>query len=348
MQRRALRFNFRNMSSGPTSIANVVYLVGDTLNADYGIDPAPIYRELGVPEDGPEDRGDRHPNTLVNQMWKRAAELVPDPDFGLKVGFNLGVMRFYILGHSWLASENLLDAINRLIRYEDIIDSGITDIRCEKDGDTYVVSESYPNPTDYPGKLSADMTIAAIFNLSKTARGKPVYMKRLEVYAPKGSPLDIYNGMVRGPIVRSDERNAMFFAAEELEKPLHGSIPEVVDATTQIAEDYLRSLDTSKVTYRVRELLVQMLPSGSVDQETIAQKLYCSASTLQRQLGSEGTSYRDVLSDTREQLAKGYLKDEKLSHAQIAFMLGFSDQSNFSRAFKRWTGQSPGQFQKAG
>ena len=343
-----MRFNFSNMSSGPTSIANVVYLIGDTLQADYGIDPAPLYEELGVPPDGPRDRADRFPNTLVNQMWERAATLTKDPAFGIKTGLNLGSMRFFILGHTWLASETLLDAINRLIRYEEIIDSGITDIRCERAGDNYVVSEAYPNPADYPGKLSVDMSIAAILNLSKQARGQTVLLERLEIYGPKGTPLDMYQEFVRGPIVLSDDRNAMFFSAEDLEAPLRGSIPEVVDATTQIAEDYLRALDTSKVTYRVRELLVQMLPSGSVDQEAIAQKLYCSASTLQRQLGSEGTSYRDVLSDTREQLAKGYLKDDKHSHAEIAFLLGFSDQSNFSRAFKRWTGQSPGQYQKAG
>ena len=94
-------------------------------------------------------------------------------------------------------------------------------------------------------------------------------------------------------------------------------------------------------------MLVQMLPSGHVDQDTIASKLHRSRSTLQRQLSGEGTSYRDILETTRQGLAEKYLQDSQYSQAQVAFMVGFSDQSNFARAFKRWTGMSPGEFQKA-
>ena len=94
-------------------------------------------------------------------------------------------------------------------------------------------------------------------------------------------------------------------------------------------------------------MLVQTLPSGRTDQETIAQRLYRSRATLQRQLSAEGTSYRDILETTRRRLAEDYLLEGSYSQAQIAFMVGFADQSNFARAFKRWTGLSPGEFQKA-
>ena len=80
---------------------------------------------------------------------------------------------------------------------------------------------------------------------------------------------------------------------------------------------------------------------------TIASRLHCSRSTLQRQLSAEGTSYRDILETTRRALATHYLKDGDQSQAQIAFMIGFADQSNFARAFKRWTGVSPGEYRKA-
>ncbi len=94
-------------------------------------------------------------------------------------------------------------------------------------------------------------------------------------------------------------------------------------------------------------MLNQILPSGRVDQDTVASRLYRSKSTLQRQLKSEGSSYREILESTRRSLAEQYLKDGTYSQAQIAFMSGFADQSNFARAFWRWTGVSPGQFQKA-
>jgi AraC-like DNA-binding protein len=89
-----------------------------------------------------------------------------------------------------------------------------------------------------------------------------------------------------------------------------------------------------------------MLPSGKADQDTIASRLYRSTSTLQRQLSAEGTSYRDILETTRRGLAEKYLREGGHTQAEIAYMVGFSDQSNFARAFKRWTGVSPGEFRK--
>jgi len=68
---------------------------------------------------------------------------------------------------------------------------------------------------------------------------------------------------------------------------------------------------------------------------------------LQRELKSEGTSYREILESIRRSLVEQHLKDGAYTQAQIAFMTGFADQSNFARAFRRWTGVSPGQFQKA-
>lgn len=335
------------MLTGPSSLASVVYAIGDTLRVDYGIDPAPTYRELGIPQEGSMPRFARLSNRVIMEMWNRAGQLSKDPAFGIRVGANVGKLHLDIFAHAWLASDTLVDALNCMIRYEDMMNSGVTDIRCEKVGANYMISESYPNAADYPGKLAVDMSISGILHLSRIARGMPIYATRLEVYAHNDVPLDIYADLVRGPVVRSDERNALFLRADDLEAPLPGAAPEIVDAVRQVAERYLRSFNTNDVSYRVRELIIKMLPSGPVDQETIAGKLNRSLSTLQRQLGSEGTSYRELLRDTREQLAKSYLKEDRYSQIQIAFMVGYSDQSNFSRAFKRWTGQSPGEFREA-
>ena len=334
------------MFSEPSSLASVVYVIGETLKLDYGIDPRSTFRELGIPEDGPAGRFERLPNHVINEMWNRAGELSGDPAFGIRAGANVGKIHLDMFAHAWLASDTLIDALNCVIRYEDMTNSGITDIRCEKSGADYIISESYPNIADYPGKLAIDMSISGILTLSRIARGKPLYATRLEIYAPKDAPLDIYSNLVRGPVIRSDERNALYLSVDDLEAPLPGAVPEIVDAVSQIAENYLRSFDTSKVSYQVRQLIIQRLPSGPVNQEVIAKKLNRSLSTLQRQLQSEGTSYRELLSDTREQMARDYLKENRYSQTQIAFMLGYSDQSNFARAFKRRTGQSPGEFRK--
>lgn len=335
------------MLTEASSLANMAYLIGDALRDEYGVDPMPVFKDLGINPDGPASAGERISNKVLNQLWERAAEASGDIALGVKLGRKAQPSRYFVLGHAWLASSTLVDAMERLIRYEEIIDSGITDIRLEKEGDVYVVSETYPNPADYPGKLSLDMSIVSVIMLCEAAMHEPVLPVRLELLLPDDAPTNIYDGLINGPVVTGCERNALFFAAEDLERPLPGSIPDVVEATSSIAERYIASQVESKVAHQVRELLVQMLPSGSVDQEAVAARLFCSASTLQRQLSAEDTSYREVLESTRRDLAEAYLDEEKHSHAQIAFLVGFSDQSNFARAFKRWTGMSPGQYQKA-
>jgi AraC-like DNA-binding protein len=124
----------------------------------------------------------------------------------------------------------------------------------------------------------------------------------------------------------------------------HGT-PDIAKATDRIAEQYIETLDPHKVASEVRRLLIDLLPSGKADQELVSNRLNRSKSTLQRQLQGEGSNYREVLESTQRSLAETYLRDNKHTHAQIAYLLGFSEQSNFSRAFKRWTSMSPRQYQ---
>lgn len=109
-----------------------------------------------------------------------------------------------------------------------------------------------------------------------------------------------------------------------------------------MAERYIAGLQTQPVAANVRDMLVRLLPTGEVDQETVARRLNRSLSTLQRQLQAEGLSYRKLIDQTRHNLARAYLGDKRFSQAEIAYLLGFSDQSSFSRAYRRWTGKSPG------
>ena len=123
-------------------------------------------------------------------------------------------------------------------------------------------------------------------------------------------------------------------------------MPEVLDASDDIADRYLEALDAASVASQVRRQLIQMLPSGRVDQESVAKKLYRSRATLQRQLGAEGTNFRNILDSTRRNLAERYLREGELSQVEVAYLTGFADQSNFAKAFKRWSGLTPGAYRQ--
>ena len=95
---------------------------------------------------------------------------------------------------------------------------------------------------------------------------------------------------------------------------------------------------------QVRAKIIERLPSGHVTQEEIAQELNMSLRNMQRRLRGEGTSFTQLLDDTRRTLATQYVRSRRLSINEITYLLGFSEPSNFSRAFKRWTGLSPSEF----
>lgn len=168
---------------------------------------------------------------------------------------------------------------------------------------------------------------------------------RVELTCPASVHPDAYREALRAPIIFDAKIGTFHFDKETILAPLRHGTPDIARATDKIAEQYIETLDPAKVASQVRRLLIDMLPSGNVDQERVSNRLNRSTSTLQRQLQSEGVSYRDVLESTQRSLAETYLQEKRHSHAQIAYLLGFSEQSNFSRAFKRWTSVSPRQYQ---
>jgi AraC-like DNA-binding protein len=197
-------------------------------------------------------------------------------------------------------------------------------------------------------RTALEFGIVAFFKFCEIIKREPVHPLKAELIFPYDEAHRYLEEFLQCPVTYGNEREKFYFSKEEFEERLPGYVPEILEASSQIVEEYLQSLDQSKVATDVRRLLIQMLPSGKADQDKVASRLYRSTSTLQRQLSAEGTSYRDLLESTRRGLAEKYLRDGKHTQAEIAYMVGFSDQSNFARAFKRWTGMSPGQFQKAG
>ena len=282
----------------------------------------------------------------MTRLWDVAVYMTDDQQFGLRAGSRAEPGDFYVLGHTWLASGTLRGALERLSRYAHVLSTAISSSEVvEKDG-MIVYVESFPDPGIVINRTADEAGMVAFFKLCEIIKRERVRPLWAELVFPAETARGYLEDFLGCPVTYGNEREKFYFSKQLFEEPLPGHIPDVLDSTSRIAEQYLESLDQSKVATEVRRLLVQMLPSGKADQDNVANRLYRSTSTLQRQLNAEGTSYRDILESTRRSLAEKYLRDGNYTQAEIAYMVGFSDQSNFARAFKRWTGMSPGQFQK--
>jgi len=331
----------------PTTLASVARLIGETLEADYQIDPQSIFTQLKIDTGKFHRPGARVSFAKMDKLWSKSIAATGDPYFGFKVGNRVSPSDFFVLGHAWLASATLLGALRRLCRYGDVLTTLNSHLEVRRHEDGYELIESFPEGAQRPQPAASDGGYVALLSLCDFVARRPVRPLRVALTAPPERKSDAYDKLFECPVSYGSDREIWLFAAADLEEDLTGSIPDVAKATDRIAENYIKSLDESAVATAVRQLLVQMLPSGSADQDTVASRLYRSTSTLQRQLGAEGTNYRSLLESTRRDLAEQYLQDGEYTQAQIAFMVGFSDQSNFARAFKRWTGLSPGEYQKA-
>lgn len=337
----------RIMLYEPTTLATVARLIGDTLQKEHGIDPASAFAQANIDTDKFRRPGARVPLSKMTRLWDICVYMTHDKQFGMKVGGRVQPSDFYVLGHAWLASATLAGALDRLSRYAHVLSTAIAKIEVQHEGDMIVAVEAPHEPGVIVHRTADEAGIAAFFRLCEIVKREPVRPLKVELIFPPDTARAYLDEFLQCPVTYGNTQEKFYFSREEFEEPLPGSIPDVLDSTSRIAEQYLESLDQSKVATEVRQLLIQMLPSGKADQDTVANRLYRSTSTLQRQLTAEGTNYRDILESTRRNLAEHYLKDGAYSQAEIAFMVGFSDQSNFARAFKRWTGMSPGQFQKA-
>ncbi len=331
----------------PSTLASIVPLLAISLREDYGIDPVPLYLQAGVPPGPPESPQTRYPLADIRKLWELAKAASGDDAIGLKTGCHARPAHFYAFGYSWMASSTLLGAMQRLTRYQELVSTASKVVSLTETDDSYALYTVVPDASKAPPKEGIDCGMTALLALCDIVAEKEIRPLRVELTCPATVHPDAYREALRAPI-RFDAAVGIFhFDKETLRAPLPHGAPDVAQATDRIAEQYIETLDPHKVASQVRMLLIALLPSGKADQELVSSRLNRSMSTLQRQLQAEGLSYRDVLESTRRSLAENYLQDKKHSLAQIAYLLGFSDQSNFSRAFKRWTTMSPKQYQES-
>jgi len=102
----------------------------------------------------------------------------------------------------------------------------------------------------------------------------------------------------------------------------------------------------SPFTQRLRQVMLKLIPEGGATLPRVAAELHCSTRTVQRRLGTVDLGYQQLLDRLREQLACRYLRQTSLTLSELALLLGYSDQSAFSRAFRSWAGVTPGRFRK--
>ncbi|MEL6745686.1 MAG: helix-turn-helix domain-containing protein [Pseudomonadota bacterium] len=139
------------------------------------------------------------------------------------------------------------------------------------------------------------------------------------------------------------------FAAADADLPLITRSQSLWETLEPGFQDQLEArLGNATMAGRIKRVLGEALPGGSTSVEDMARRLNVSKRSLQRRLSEEGTSFQELLNETRREMSEQYLKYSGLSLPEISYLLGFRETSSFFRAFHGWTGRTPGDFRASG
>jgi AraC-like DNA-binding protein len=327
----------------PTSLASLSGALAEALVNHYGIDAAPLYRAAGLDPGLIGKAGVRYPFSRIARLWELAMETTGDPSFGLVVGQHCRPTTMQILGFALLASPTLEQAMDRWCRYHRIASTaGSMEWRDEDDYRVYRLRAA-PGVRNIP-VVVGEAGLAAILTMCRRASYPDLAPVWVRLRRPDPGEHARYLDFFRCPVSFAAQENGIAMHHEDLRRPLPAGNPDLAADADRLLDRMMAEVDEGETTSRVRELLVRHLSSGNLGEAEVARRLNRSVSSLQRDLRSEGTSFRKLLEGTRRDLAVRLLKNEGRSIGQAAFMLGYSDQSTFTRAFRRWHGVSPGKF----
>ncbi|MCQ1851410.1 AraC family transcriptional regulator [Neorhizobium galegae] len=308
-----------------------------TLLADLGVVPANVLRRAGLPDDLLHQPSVRLEPEDYYRLWESAEQEKGDPLFPIRVCEAVRAESFSPPLFAALCSPNLVVAAQRVAKYKKLI--GPMQMEAHDDRDMLTIEFAWHDGPPPPMSLA---TMELLFWATLARIGTREAISPVDVTTTAlPSPLAPYEDFLGARLSRGP-RHLIRFAKSDAIRPFLTSNEPLWAAFEPDLRQRLADLDASvSVAKRVRAALHEAIPSGLTTMEAIARKLAVSKRTLQRRIEAEGTSFQQILKETREALARHYLEKTALPASEISFLLGFDEPNSFYRAFRSWTGKTP-------
>lgn len=304
----------------------------------------PVENLLSEHPGGLPDQDARLTEAECAALFDRAAGLLGDPDLGLHVGETIRPGHYGVLGFVAMNCTTLGEALARLNRYQALVlDIGPMETRATATD----IRLSWNPDANTQFRQLAEFNFAGLVTFARWISGKAGAPRRIEFTYPAPARLDEHRRILNCELSFEQPRYAISFPLDWLQLPLIQPDPQMRELMLRMADKQMLALTRGEDAFtKARGLIAKQLSSGEFTLEQLAAQLDMSARTLQRKLKDEGLGFQQLVDEVRKQLAERYLADPSLDLNDLAFLLGFSEQSAFQRAFKRWMGESPGAYRK--
>lgn len=322
-----------------------------------GVDRGEVLAAIGVADAelaGPEARVSQG---AYNAAWAYVARASADPDLGLHFAERLvapaassaprSLEAFDVVGHLVARSETLGEGLARVVAYSRILhDAGRIEV--EPAGEEVTVFPGCRGlPFEAPRHV-AEFAAASVLVLARAVTGVAI-TPRAARFRHVRPPRTAEHRRILGVAPEfGAQETAVVLARDALALPIRGSDPGVVTYLDAYARDVLARLPAAEgLASQVERVVAARLTGGVPGTRQVARHLGLSERTLQRRLEAEGRSFHEIVEGVRRAYAERYLRDERLPLREIGFLVGFGDPSNFHRAFRRWTAQTPAAYRAA-
>jgi AraC-like DNA-binding protein len=311
--------------------------------ASLGIDLDEVNRSAGIYADLFNDPEARIPAKSFYALWKSVVLSSNDRDFGLHLA-ELSRHQFGgdVLAAVMLNSPTVGEAMEKLSRYHDLATDAVrVRLRQWNAFASYVLEPV--SPEFIPDRQVTETVLCRLFFiLEYLAEGKISFVE-VRFSHPQPGNTEEHERIFQCPLAFNQPRNEIVFQRVGLDLPIPLANPKILLKLDTMLQEQMEDLyppDTwaEKVSHWISKLLLQ---GEKPKLETIACQLSVSERHLQNKLKAEGITYQTLLDRVKKEVAMVYLEQPNVALTNIAFLLGYADQSAFNHAFKRWTGVTP-------
>ena len=310
-----------------------------------GHDPEPVFRKAGI-NPALLNKSDARINIEhVDELWRLTVDLLDDPCFGIKMTDNWHPSFVGALGYAWCASSSLRTAFNRVVRYIHVVTEDLNIRLSDTPDGLKVIADLEHSIFTLP--QHHDVVLGVLMHMCRFNYGDDLHPAEVQLAHTKPRCSSIIEDFFQAPVTYDAPETSLTSAREYIDSELASSNKQLALLHDEFLMKYLVEIKKGDLVQQIQSVIIENLPSGKVTDNLIAKELNLSERSLQRKLHEKGTSFRHVLDEVRKMAAIQYIKNPVNTMSDIAFLLGFSEQSAFSRAFKKWTGTSPVKYRKS-
>jgi len=309
------------------------------------VDPAPLYKKAGIKPELLLNPNARISINCVDNLWQQAAGIIEDPCFAIDMAEYWHPSQMGALGYAWLASSTLRRGFKRAVRYIHVVTEDLNlDVADTPAG--FKVSVDLEDSV-FTLPQHHDLVLTILMHMCRFNYGEELIATQVNLAHPEPACSSKISDYFRTDVQFDAEQTSLIITRAESDMVLPSGNRQIALMHDEMLMRYLVEIKKGDIVQQVQSIILENLPDGQVTDRLVASELNLSERSMQRRLKEHKTTFRFLLDGVREMVAKQYIENPMNRMSDIAFLLGFSEQSAFSRAFKKWTGKSPVEYRNS-